>query len=189
MRNLIAIAVLIVVAGFLPACKSNTQQINEKKPNIIFILTDDQRWDALGFAGNPIIKTPNMDKLAGSGLYFKNAFVTTSICAASRASLFTGLYERTHNYTFGQPPLNNQYIFESYPYLLRKAGYKTGFVGKFGVKVNEGIKDSLFDWSKETAWPYIKEIDGKKVHLADIEGNHAIDFIKSNKSTTLQLVR
>ena len=181
MRNLIAIAVLIVVAGFLPACKSNTQQVNEKKPNIIFILTDDQRWDALGFAGNPIIKTPNMDKLAGSGLFFKNAFVTTSICAASRASLFTGLYERTHNYTFGQPPLNNQYMFESYPYLLRKAGYKTGFVGKFGVKVNEGIKDSLFDWNKETAWPYIKEIDGKKVHLADIEGNHAIDFIKSNK--------
>jgi arylsulfatase A-like enzyme len=181
MRNLIAIAVLIVVAGFLPACKGNTPQVNEKKPNIIFILTDDQRWDALGFAGNPIIKTPNIDKLAGSGLYFKNAFVTTSICAASRASLFTGLYERTHNYTFGHPPLNNQYMFESYPFLLRKAGYKTGFVGKFGVKVNEGIKDSLFDWSKETAWPYIKEIDGKKVHLADIEGNHAIDFIKSNK--------
>lgn len=181
MRNLIAIAVLIVVVGFLPACKGNTQQINEKKPNIIFILTDDQRWDALGFAGNPIIKTPNMDKLAGSGLYFKNAFVTTSICAASRASLFTGLFERTHNYTFGQPPLNNLYMLESYPYLLIKAGYKTGFVGKFGVKVNEGIKDSLFDWRKETAWPYIKEIDGKKIHLADIEGNHAIDFIKSNK--------
>jgi len=97
MRNLIAIAVLIVVAGFLPACKNNTPQVSEKKPNIIFILTDDQRWDALGFAGNSIIKTPYMDKLAGSGLYFKNAFVTTSICAASRATLFTGLYERTHN--------------------------------------------------------------------------------------------
>jgi len=72
-------------------------------------------------------------------------------------------------------------MLESYPYLLRKAGYKTGFVGKFGVKVNAGIKDSLFDWSKETFWPYIKEIDGKKIHLADINGNHAIDFIKSNK--------
>jgi arylsulfatase A-like enzyme len=181
MRNLIAIRVLIVVAGFLPACKNNTPQVSEKKPNIIFILTDDQRWDALGFASNSIIKTPYMDKLAGSGLYFKNAFVTTSICAASRAALFTGLYERTHNYTFGQPPLDNQYMFESYPYLLKKAGYKTGFVGKFGVKVNEGIRDSLFDWRKETAWPYIKEIDGKKVHLADIEGDFAIDFIKSSK--------
>ena len=185
MRKLIVIAVLIVFTGFLPACKSdeksNTNHVNERQPNIIFILTDDQRWDALGFAGNPIIKTPYMDKLANSGIYFKNAFVTTPICAASRASLFTGLYERTHDFTFGKPPLNNQYMFESYPYLLRKSGYKTGFVGKFGVKVNEGIKDSLFDWSKETFWPYIKEIEGKKVHLADINGNHAIDFIKSNK--------
>ena len=66
------------------------------KPNIIFILTDDQRWDALGFAGNEIIQTPEMDRLAEEGVYFENAFVTTPICAASRASLLTGLYERTH---------------------------------------------------------------------------------------------
>lgn len=151
------------------------------KPNIIFILTDDHRWDALGFAGNPIIKTPYLDKLAQSGLYFKNAFVTTPICAASRASLFTGLYERTHDYTFGKLPLSNQYMLESYPYLLRKAGYRTGFVGKFGVKVNKGIEDSMFNVSKKTAWPYIKEINGKKIHLADINGNHAIDFIKDSK--------
>ena len=110
------------------------------KPNIIFILTDDQRWDALGFAGNPIIKTPNIDGLARGGIYFKNAFASTPICAASRASLFTGLYERTHDYTFGKLPLSNEYMLESYPYLLRKAGYKTGFVGKFGVKVNKGIE-------------------------------------------------
>ena len=129
-----------------------------KRNPILFLSSPTISGDALGFAGNPIIKTPNMDKLAGSGLYFKNAFVTTAICTDSRASLFTGLYERTHNYTFGQPPLNNQNMFESYPYLLRKAEYKTGFVGKFGVKVNEGIRDSLFDWSKETAWPYIQII-------------------------------
>jgi len=161
--------------------QNDSPSVRARKPNIIFILTDDQRWDALGFAGNPIIHTPYMDKLAGSGLFFKNAFVTTPICAASRASLFTGLYERTHDYTFGKPPLNDQYIFESYPYLLRQAGYQTGFVGKFGVKVNSGMEDSMFNVSKKTAWPYIKEVDGKKIHLADINGNYAIDFIKSNK--------
>lgn len=153
--------------------------VDGKRPNIIFILTDDQRWDALSYAGNEIIQTPNMDKLASRGLYFKNAFVTTPICAASRASLFTGLYERTHNYTFGKPALDNQYMYESYPYLLRKAGYRTGFIGKFGVKVNEGISDELFDWRKNTFWPYLREVDGKQVHLADINGNHAIDFIES----------
>jgi arylsulfatase A-like enzyme len=72
-------------------------------------------------------------------------------------------------------------MFESYPYLLRKAGYQTGFVGKFGVRVNEGIEDSLFSNSVKTRYPYLTEVDGKQVHLADINGNHAIDFIKSNK--------
>ncbi len=167
---------VIVLAGFIGSCRNKTT-----KPNIIFILTDDQRWDALGYAGNQIIKTPNMDKLADSGLYFKNAFVTTPICAASRASLFTGLYERTHNYTFGKPKLNNAYMHNSYPYLLRKAGYRTGFVGKFGVKVNDGMVDSMFNSSVITSYPYFKEVDGKQVHLADIHGNHAIDFIKTNK--------
>ena len=169
----------------LSAYKENNANRNpsrpNSKPNIIFILTDDQRWDALGFAGNPIIKTPNIDGLARGGIYFKNAFASTPICAASRASLFTGLYERTHDYTFGKLPLSNQYMLESYPYLLRKAGYQTGFVGKFGVKVNKGIESVMFSVSKQTAWPYIKEIDGKKIHLADINGNHAIDFIQSNK--------
>ncbi len=185
MRNsLIAIAV-IILTGYFSGCKTSMEKKSmmeeNGKPNIIFILTDDQRWDALGYAGNQIIKTPNMDKLAGSGLYFQNAFVSTPICAASRASLFTGLYERTHNYTFGKPRLNNQYMFNSYPYLLRKNGYQTGFVGKFGVKVHEGITDSMFTTYKSTWFPYFKDVEGKKMHLADINGNHAIDFIKANK--------
>jgi len=171
--------VLMIFAGSLPGCKKIS---NEKQPNILFILTDDQRYDALGFAGNPVIKTPNMDQLAREGLYFQNAFVTTPISAASRASLFTGLYERTHDYTFGKPPLNNQYMYESYPYLLRKAGYQTGFIGKFGVKVNQGIIDSMFCWKKLTGFPYFKELDGKLIHVDDINTNSAIDFIKSNKN-------
>ena len=182
-RILLAISILILT--FVSCGNSKEEESQERlsiRPNIIFILTDDQRWDALGYAGNTIIKTPNMDELASSGLYFSNAFVTTPICAASRATLFTGLYERTHNYTFGKPELNDNYMLESYPYLLRKAGYRTGFVGKFGVKVNEGIEDSLFCKKVKTYYPYFKEVDGKQMHLADINGNHAIDFIKSNKN-------
>lgn len=173
MRSILLVSTLICMA-MLTACKGE-----EEKPNIIFILTDDQRWDALGLAGNPIIQTPHMDQLAEAGLYFPNAFVTTPICAASRATLFTGLYERTHDYTFGKAPLDNRYMYNSYPYLLKKAGYRTGFVGKFGVKVNEGIQDSLFHSSTPTWYPYFVEVDGEQVHLADVHGDHAIDFIRS----------
>ncbi len=184
MRKIFILSTALTVFSLLFSCKGRISE-NEKqskKPNIIFILTDDQRWDALGFAGNDIIQTPNMDKLASSGIYFKNAFVTTPICAASRASLFTGLYERTHNYTFGKGKLiADPYIYDSYPYVLKKAGYKTGFVGKFGVKVNEGMIDTMFNSSEVTHYPYFKEVDGKQVHLVDINGGHAIDFIKENK--------
>jgi len=175
----------LILVYFLWSCNALKKEIvisdDGKRPNIIFILTDDQRWDALGYAGNKIIHTPNMDKLAAEGLYFSNAFVTTPICAASRASLFTGLYERTHDFTFGKAPLKNEYMYESYPYLLKKAGYRTGFVGKFGVKVNKGIEDSLFNFCVKTAWPYLREINGRERHLADINGDHAIEFIKSVK--------
>lgn len=178
MNRYIELIITIAFIVFFSACQNSPK----KKPNIIFILTDDQRWDALGYAGNDIIHTPNMDVLARDGLHFKNAFVTTPICAASRASLLTGLYERTHDFTFGKPNLNDRYMLESYPYLLRKAGYQTGFVGKFGIKVNDGIEDSLFNAITKTWYPYLKEVDGKPMHLADIHGNHAIEFIKSNKS-------
>jgi arylsulfatase A-like enzyme len=186
MRKLCAFFAAAVFFGCISGCSSRDDKLTNhsqpgKSPNIIFILTDDQRWDALGYAGNSIIETPNMDELAGSGLYFENAFVTTPICAASRASLFTGLYERTHDFTFGKAPLDERYMFRSYPYLLRKAGYQTGFVGKFGIKVTEGIMDSLFHTSIPTWYPYFVDVDGQQVHLADIHGDHAIDFIRSNR--------
>ena len=107
-----------------------------ERPNILFLLTDNQGWNMMGCAGNPIIHTPNMDKLADGGVRFTNAFVTTPICAASRASILTGLYRRKHEFTFLTPPLRTQFTDISYPALLRAAGYRTGFIGKFGIESN-----------------------------------------------------
>ena len=119
---------------------------DEERPNILYFLIDDQRNDTLGCAGHPILKTPVVDSLAAEGVRFENAFVTTSICAASRASIFTGLYERTHGFTFGTPPISAEPVSASYPALLRKAGYQTGFIGKFGVKVGKGARSEMFDY-------------------------------------------
>lgn len=153
----------------------------DERPNIIFFLTDDQRNDFLGCTGHPIIKTPVIDGLAKRGVLFENAFVTTSICAASRASLLTGLYERTHGYTFGTPPISRLHTAASYPAVLRGSGYKTGFVGKFGVNVQEGETDSMFDYFKPlNRNPYFKkQPDGSLRHLTEIAGDHAIKFIES----------
>ena len=131
--------ILLILQLILLPLNTDAQPVegnSQQRPNIILILTDDQRWDALGFAGNPIIQTPNMDQLAADGIYFKNAFVTTPICAASRASILTGMYERTHQFTFRTPPLADEFVQMSYPAQLKKAGYKTGYIGKFGVRTD-----------------------------------------------------
>ena len=145
------------------------------RPNILFILTDDQRWDAMGCSGNRIIKTPNMDSLARNGVRFENAFVTTPICAASRASIFTGLHERTHGFTFRTPPLSHNYTQISYPFLLRRAGYQTGFIGKFGVQVEKGDVSHMFDtFVPLERTPYVKAKDGGTRHLTDICGDESV---------------
>ncbi len=152
----------------------------EDRPNIIFFLSDDQRADFLGCAGHPILKTPSIDGLAAKGVRFKNAFVTTSICAASRATLFTGLWERSHKYTFGTPPIAPPMVDASYPALLRKAGYHTGFIGKFGVNVGPAATDRMFDdFQPLNRNPYFKkQPDGSPRHLTDVVGDRAAEFLR-----------
>lgn len=169
----------------------------QEKPNIIFILTDDQRWDALGYAGNEVIQTPEMDRLAKGGVYFRNAFVTTPICAASRASILTGMYERTHGYTFGQGAINQHYMDQSYPMKMKGAGYHTGFFGKFGVNY-PGFQD-LFDESEnydrngkfdDRRGYFYKTIGKDTVHLTRYTSHQAIEFIRDapeNKPFCLSL--
>ena len=164
----------------LPAlCAGDEPELN--RPNILFLLIDDQRNDTLGCAGHPIIETPVVDSLADDGVRFENAFVTTSICAASRASIFTGLYERTHGYTFGKLPISASDMSKSYPASLRKSGYRTGFIGKYGVR-SKLQPSKLFDFFKPLdRSPYFKrQQDGSQRHESELAGDRAIEFLNSN---------
>ncbi len=169
-------------AAAMLAPSSFSCQKSGTKPNILFLLVDDQRNDTLGCAGHPIIKTPVIDSLAAEGIRFSNAFVTTSICAASRASILTGLYERTHQYTFGTPPLSPALIAESYPALLKAAGYRTGFIGKYGVSTEGEPESAMFDFFKpHVGNPYFKkQPDGTLRHETEVAGDRAIEFIEGN---------
>lgn len=159
-------------------------KVYKKQPNIIFILTDDQRWDAMGYAGNKLIHTPEMDRLANDGTYFKNAFVTTPISAASRASILTGLYERTTGYTFQQGELKESYRKICYPEILRKNGYYIGYFGKLGVSMNTtGLfdKSELFGFSGATDKRsyFFKKIGNDTVHLTRYTGYKGEEFIEN----------
>lgn len=179
-------SICIIVCSFiLHAFTAPLQKRKETRPNIIFILTDDQRWDAMGYAGNTVIRTPEMDKLAREGMYFKNAFVTTPICAASRASILTGMQERTTRYSFGQGNIKDPYMKMSYPFRMKHSGYYTGFFGKFGVRY-DSIK-SLFDVSesydrnenfKDRRGYFFKTIGNDTVHLTRYTSQKGMDFIE-----------
>lgn len=100
------------------------------KRNVIFILTDDHRYDYMGFTGKvPWLKTPNLDRLAAEGAYFPNAFVTTSLCSPSRASILTGLYSHQHTIVDNHAPDPGDLTY--FPQYLQTAGYQTSFFGKW----------------------------------------------------------
>ena len=98
-------------------------------PNILFILADDHRHDALGIAGHPFLRTPHLDRLAAGGVRCTHAVVTTSLCSPSRASILTGLYAHRHRVVDNYNPPSDSLTY--FPQLLRGAGYETAFVGKW----------------------------------------------------------
>jgi arylsulfatase A-like enzyme len=158
-----------------------------KKPNLILLVTDDHPFDALGCAGHPVLRTPHMDALARDGVRFTQAFVTTPICAASRASILLGKYERAHGYTFGQPALAAEVVSQSYPSLLRGAGYRVGFVGKLGVTVSSEGREEMFDDFTSGTYPYFREQqasedggsdEASRRHLTDLNTDRAISFLR-----------
>lgn len=155
-------------------------------PNIVFFLADDQRSDVLGCYGNELIKTPVIDGLAAAGVRFENSFCETPICAASRATILSGLSQRTHGYNFGEPPVLAEYIATSYPSVLKQAGYRTGFAGKYGVKFAKPDLPGTFDFFREIDRnPYLKKMpDGSLRHETDLCADAAIEFIQSNPDGT-----
>ncbi|YCM42250.1 sulfatase [Verrucomicrobiaceae bacterium 227] len=104
-------------------------------PNIIYLMSDDQNVLSVGAYGNPEVQTPNMDRLANDGVIFDRHYNTTAICMASRANVFTGMYEYKTGTNFSHGNMKADVWEKTYPVLLRKAGYLTAFAGKFGLEV------------------------------------------------------
>jgi len=153
-----------------------------KTPNILFFLADDQRNDTLGCAEHPIIQTPNIDHLAAEGVRFRNAFVSHSICWVSRTTILTGLTARS----FGMPNRPDQATPEALeafcPDLLRQAGYRVGFYGKWHTKTPPGFDPAEhFDaFEKIYRHPYFKTLpDGTQRHETQIIGDRGVAFLKS----------
>jgi len=199
-RWILQVWVLLVVV--LAGCGG---PMESPPPNIIFLLTDDQRFDAMGCMGNSEILTPRIDEIASKGLVFTNYYNTTAICMASRATIMTGMYEFKTGCNFMHGPLTRDKFDQSYPVLLREAGYRTGFAGKFGFGVvppgsksnsnwhsRERMPMDQFDWWR--GWPgqgkyktadneYVAEYAEEYPHVSGALGAAAVDFIRESSQT------
>lgn len=174
----------------------------ERRPNFLFIYADDQRWDAMGVvqreqgerARFPWFKSPNMDRLAAEGVRFRNAFVTLSLCAPSRASFLTGRYNHANGITNNNTPFPADAV--THATLLRAAGYRTAYIGKWHMGNQRGQRPG-FDYSasyiglgRYNDCPF--EINGVSTPTSgwvdDVCANFAIEWIKQNRDRPFSIV-
>jgi arylsulfatase A-like enzyme len=172
-------ALALFCAAFVVDPSGKSAGSAAEKPNIIFLLTDDHRWDALGAMGNPVIQTPNLDALAKGGILFRNAYVTTSICCVSRASLLSGQYESRHKINDFVTDFTPEALANTYPLLLKKASYKIGFVGKYGVGENPPENQYDFWACNRKGQPayVLTSPGGKPIHHTDSVGHAVSRFL------------
>ncbi|HEY9048775.1 MAG TPA: sulfatase [Ohtaekwangia sp.] len=161
---------------------------NTKPRNVIFILSDDHRYDFMGFTGKvPGLKTPNLDKLASEGAHCVNAFVSTALCSPSRASILTGQYAHTHTIVDNQAPMPEGLVM--FPQYLQRVGYQTAFFGKWHMGNQNDAPQKGFDhWvsfkGQGVYYNPVLNVNGKQVtysdstYITDLLTDHALDWLK-----------
>jgi N-acetylglucosamine-6-sulfatase len=187
-RHLVAIAGATIAAS-MASHPAAAQQAAQRR-NIVFILSDDHRYDFVGFHPQAPrwLETPALDRMSREGAWMQNAFVSTALCSPSRASILTGQYAHRHGVTDNQRPVPAGTRF--YPQYLRTAGYRTALIGKWHMGVDSGGPQPGFDrWvSFRGQGPYtdpVLNVDGRRVartgYTTDILTDYALEFMEEQR--------
>ena len=173
--------------SMLPSCASigQTKAAQSKRPNIIFIMTDDHASHALSCYGSKINKTPNLDRLAKEGMLFKNSFCTNSICAPCRAVILTGKYSHLNGVIDNRKRFDGSQ--QTFPKLLQKVGYQTAMIGKWHLKTDPTGFDywNVLPGQGTYYNPAMKEMGQRKKYTGyttDIITDHCLKWLKERKA-------
>ena len=168
----------LIVTGLqlapLAALPAAAAALNTAKPNILFLIADDMSWHSTGYAGDPVVKTPNLDQLAAEGVVFNHAAVTTSICMVSRASMLTGQWLSR----MGAARVTPETWPDTWPARLRAAGYYGGHIGKIHVL---GQEASSYDfWAgRHGAYHWLKDAADGNIHSIQKDTEETLRFLKT----------
>lgn len=181
-------SILCMIGAVVAVCCFNAgAQTPAGKRNIVFILIDDQRFDAMSLMDHPFLETPHIDTLARGGVQCTNAFVTTSLCSPSRASILSGQYAHRHRVLDNQTPMPPN--TPTFPQELQKAGYDTGFIGKWHMGGSSDAPRPGFDrWvsfrGQGVYYNPTFNIDGERSkhegYVTDLVTDYAVDFIRAD---------
>jgi N-acetylglucosamine-6-sulfatase len=188
---LAAAALGLLAASATLAQKSGPTEL----PSIVFILSDDHAHNALGIAGHPLLKTPNLDRLAREGAWFRQAAVVTPLCAPSRAAFLTGLYGHTSGFRSNNMPWPERFP-PSFLGVAREAGYRTAFIGKKHIYNTDEPLPGIDRWVSfvNQGWFVNPEmnIDGERRKLTGANGDlltdFALEFIRGNRQAPFAMV-
>lgn len=186
-KKLYILVPALLVCLMLTHCRSSSNA--DKRPNIVFILVDDMRWDDYGAGGHNYIKTPNIDRLAKEGASFVNAFAATPLCSPSRANFLTGQYAHTNGITDNLARDEQSHRLETFPKALQQAGYETAFIGKWHMGNDDSQRPGWDYWiamkgQGEAIDPPLN-INGEqtqtKGYVTDIFTDYSLSFIKKER--------
>jgi N-acetylglucosamine-6-sulfatase len=189
----ISAMMLITSLGSRKALAQESQKSD--RPNIVFVITDDQRWDCLSIMGHPFLKTPNIDRIGREGAVFKNFFVTLPLCSPSRASILTGQYAHKNGVVDNRDHSALSHQLVTFPMRLQKAGYETAIFGKWHMGVDASPRPGFDRWcvcpgQGRYEDPIFNE-DGKRIvkpgYFTDLVSDMAVDFIKAKRDKPFML--